>query len=779
MYWVNILHVLYGATGLVIGRCFKPALRSHQHHVSNLPKSPRERGAYFLKRAKICHLSITYFFFYLLFANLAYCRPAIFWAADPVRPNESVIVAGSDFGSYPRVLIGATPAGDPGQPPIKSKWVPNKPLVQAEILQPSNESLKFIVPPTFNESVYLFQIEDETGQRSPLKRLNAPTVYWMQGDLGIAASSPGGWLSIFGRCVGEISGRGVVVLQKKESNQTFRIIPKLASAWRVQVKIPNNLHRGTWQVFIHNGRGGRLGWTHAGTLALRRKEKWPACRMNVKDFGATGRGKNKDISAIRAAIKAADAAGGGTVFFPGGRYRMKGTLIIPRHVRLIGKSRKRVSLFWPKTGKPCILIKGKDHFSLQDLTLYASNYKAVITGDIDTPTAGHVVLQRLRIRADMYSGHLTLKQIMQRQSRTQQWSISGPDTIRLGGPGIVIRDCDIYGSGRSLYLYKARGACVFGNTFYNGRWGWYSLSGSDGLIFENNQIVGADLMSTGGGINCLGGLPYSRFIYFAHNQFSLFHGWDREAMTTDGPGAAYFGSIKAVHGAEITLAKRGQWENRDWHGAAVFILDGRGMGQYREIAGIGADGRTVRLDRPWVVQPDSSSRITITPMQRNYLFIDNQFKDAGIALQYYGTSIDCIASGNVATRAGGFYNSGRWYHGYQPSWFCQFLGNTIAEGNGYRFGPNNSIEAGESFIGTLGLRYGKSPPLLAYCTIHRGNVLHNNAYIRIAGYNKNWPGVRDVVIENNLVENTAVGLSVDQGAKGVVLRNNIVNLVGP
>jgi len=39
--------------------------------------------------------------------------------------------------------------------------------------------------------------------------------------------------------------------------------------------------------------------------------------------------------------------------------------------------------------------------------------------------------------------------------------------------------------------------------------------------------------------------------------------------------------------------------------------------------------------------------------------------------------------------------------------------------------------------------------------------------------------VRDVVIENNLVENTAVGLSIDQGAKGVVLRNNIVNLVDP
>ena len=31
--------------------------------------------------------------------------------------------------------------------------------------------------------------------------LNAPTVYWCQGDLG-RSSSPGGWLRIFGRCLG-------------------------------------------------------------------------------------------------------------------------------------------------------------------------------------------------------------------------------------------------------------------------------------------------------------------------------------------------------------------------------------------------------------------------------------------------------------------------------------------------------------------------------------------------------------------------------------------------
>ena len=38
----------------------------------------------------------------------------------------------------------------------------------------------------------------------------------------------------------------------------------------------------------------------------------------------------------------------------------------------------------------------------------------------------------------------------------------------------------------------------------------------------------------------------------------------------------------------------------------------------------------------------------------------------------------------------------------RPSWFCQFLGNTISEGNIYRSGANNSILSAGSVIGIYG-----------------------------------------------------------------------------
>jgi hypothetical protein len=171
--------------------------------------------------------------------------------------------------------------------------------------------------------------------------------------------------------------------------------------------------------------------------------------------------------------------------------------------------------------------------------------------------------------------------------------------------------------------------------------------------------------------------------------------------------------------------------------------------------------------------PDASSVLTIAAIQQNYLFIENEFTDAGVALQYYGTSINHIAAGNKSTRTGGFFNMGIWYNHYQPSWYCQFLDNEILEGNVYRSGSNNSLLSGEAIIGTIG---GQKPPNtapLALASILRRNHLHSNAHLEVSGGdNPAAPGVRDVVVEDNVVENAEVGLLMSAGAVKILERGN-------
>ncbi len=548
---------------------------------------------------------------------------------------------------------------------------------------------------------------------------------------------------------------------------------------RLGLRCPRGLPRGVYDLRLHNGHGDSSAWSDVGRLEIAALEPWPDGEFNVRDFGAVGDGAADDTKAVQAALKTAEKYKGGTVYFPRGRYLLKEALIIPKFVTLRGERRDLVNILWPDMEHPpTALVQGSNHFALEDLTLYASNYSHLIAGDLETTQAGepgHVRIQRVTARGDLYRGHLKPQEVDLRFRASLELSSGGGDTLRLGGGNLVIVDNDLYGSGRSLFLFKPKGAYVARNHFYNGRWGWYCLSGVDGVIFEDNQITGADLMSTGGGINNLGGTSYSQNVFFARNTLSLMHGWDREAMTSDAGGGFYYGPAKDITNKSLKLVvelNRKAKQRNEGKGAGVFILGGKGMGQFAEVDRI--DDDVVYLDRPWKVPPDEFSVITITMTQQNYLFIDNEFTDAGVALQYYGTSINHVAAGNRSTRTAGFYNSGRWYRHYQPSWYCQFLDNEILEGNFYRGGPNGGKASGEAFIGTWGLQKPPNTVPLALGAVHRRNHLHSNAHLELnGGGNARAPGVRDVILENNIIEKADIGLKIDAGSIGVLQRGNV------
>ncbi len=695
-------------------------------------------------------------------------QPKVFWASDPVRPDETVLVCGDGFGESPRIEIARLPDGDAGSPPARVSW--SGQARQVKPVQPDDRSVKFVVPVELATGAYVFRITGPKGASEPV-RLNCPTPYWSQGDTGTTAS-PGGWIRVFGRCLlGE--GRQPTVLLRPHARRTGRdivLVPTEATQWSVTVQLPEDLPVGTYRVFVHNGFGGAQGWSEAPGIAVAKREPWPQEVFNVREFGASGEGRPYDGAAIRAALKRAEENGGGIVYFPRGCYCVTGTLAIPKYTVLRGESTQLACLFWPETEKPYTLVEGTSHFGLEDLTLYCSNYVHGVAAALGEPDSGNTFLRRVRVRADMYRGHLKPEQVDERFRASLRRSTGGGDLVRFGGENIEISDCDLYGSGRSLYLLNVRGGRVVGNTLYNGRWGWYCIDGSDGLILERNQIIGADLMSTGGSLNCYTS-AYSQNVYYAYNKLSKAHGWDREAMTTDAGYGAYYGTVAEAAPRRLLLASDPDWKRKkDWTGAGVFILGGRGMGQYRRIASY--QGRSVTLDQPWDVLPDTQSIITITMLQRNYLFIGNEFEDVGIALQYYGTSIAHVAFGNKCARGGGFYNSGRWYRHFQPSWYCQFLENEILEGNNYRFGPNNATNAGGSFLGTFGLQSQGGTAPLALCSVHRRNHLYNNAELRFIGVDQGHPGLRDVIAENNIIENSDRGIYVDSGCVGLLLRKN-------
>jgi len=92
--------------------------------------------------------------------------------------------------------------------------------------------------------------------------------------------------------------------------------------------------------FAASGGSGLVGFVQAGTGAATRT---PQAKMRdvltTADFGAVGDATTDATAAIQAALDAAAAAGGGTVFIPAGIYRISNTLLIPSKVHVRGAGR--------------------------------------------------------------------------------------------------------------------------------------------------------------------------------------------------------------------------------------------------------------------------------------------------------------------------------------------------------------------------------------------------------------------------------------------------------
>lgn len=675
--------------------------------------------------------------------------PTIVWASDPVGPDEMVVLTGDGFGDHGGVEFSRLADGPPAEPPGGGPWMPSKwtPLAPA---QSGNQCVKFVVPAGEKAGVYACRVRGPGGVSNTIL-LNAPDPWWLQGDLGEAAS-PGGWLRIFGKCLGPGAGGTMPVVLISADGKPVRLTAQAADGYALKVGLPQDLLHGAYTVHVHNGFGGVQGWREAGRLDVRARPEWKPKVFNVKDFGP------KPGEALLAALKKAKANGGGIVHLPRGRYPVKSTLAIPDHTLLRGEAMELVSLYWPDFDAPPAELVSGANFGLEALTLYCQNHKNVVA---DTPQSTRVVLRRVRIRANCYF----MIEDVGREFRGRQ----GPSSHRQCGAAVLLRganfevvDCDIYASNYGLRLLKARPGVVAGNRIrYGGR--GYSIENADRLIFENNTIAGNNLLSIGNDITTFWTNACQQ-IYFAHNRLEQMFGADREMMTLDAGGGAYYGRVAAVDGPRLTLATDPVFRDyaprphTDWRGAAVMILDGRGAGQYRLVTR--HVGRRWEVDRPWLVPPDSTSRISIAPFRGRNLFIGNMFEDGG-AFQLYGAALDSVVAGNQGARMDGFLVWGLNPHGWgqQPSWCCQFLDNEILEGNAY------GHRAG--FFGTTG---GDDPQLydgpMLRAIVFRRNHCRNNASFRLGGT------LADALVEHCSVRDSHAGIDVGRQAVGVLLRDN-------
>ncbi len=705
--------------------------------------------------------------------------PVVFWASDPIGPGETVLVTGAGFGDAPKVevqrLVDDGPIGRPGE-----FWgVTRLGGVPVGLAQSSPTCLKFTIPDSFKPGVYSYRIITPSGAANWL--LNCPAIWWVQGDEGLATATPGSSLRIFGKNLGWHGAHGAKTGETGLTTTVYLGGPKVrtitaeADCYSARIDLPKDLPAGKYDVAVHNGRG-RYAWSGRVEITIVAPKPWPSTVFNVRDFGAVGDGSADNTLAIQAALAKAGASGGGVVYFPRGRYQAKDTLTIPRFTVLRGEREDLACVFWPDVdAPPASWIKGTNSFGLADLTLYCSNYKVFLTSDTTGLDAGDVRLRHVRVRADVFRGHMTPEEVDKRwRAGLANGFGGGYWLVQLGGRNLEVTDCDLHSSSCALSMTNPHGARIERNTLGLGRWGGDGIFGGDGVLLADNHFVGCDLMSWG----AAGGIGYGNVehVYIARNTFALEHGGDRESITSDASGGIFHGKIASADATSITLPEPPKGADARWIGAAVYILDGTGRGQWRRTAKF--DGARVLVDRPWDVVPDTTSTVSILWLLHNWLILDNDFSDVGICIQLYGGAIDHICAGNSSARSAGFHNFGMDYAGIQPSWYIQWLGNEIREGNSYSSGHDNYMLSGEAHLGMMALAPGPqfAEPITMGC-VARGNHLRNNAHIAVGGtdpYNPAFghPNTQDVIVEANDIADSEIGIFVRRASSGVFLRNN-------
>src|SRR6185503_16695374 len=111
---------------------------------------------------------------------------------------------------------------------------------------------------------------------------------------------------------------------------------------------------GTWGTVLNDflsvehASDGTLKIRSDGTLsAITNAVVKGTLTLNVLDYGAVADNTTDASSSIQAAINAANAAGGGTVFIPAGTYRVATPLTILSKVTIIGAGKGATTLSAP------------------------------------------------------------------------------------------------------------------------------------------------------------------------------------------------------------------------------------------------------------------------------------------------------------------------------------------------------------------------------------------------------------------------------------------------
>lgn len=496
-------------------------------------------------------------------------RPVVFWMTDGVQPGDIVMAAGGSLEDVKEVQLWRLEDSARGLP---GETLPQPPLdvLRVNTLQPNYDTVKFKLPSTFTRGLYGMQVPGA----KPFV-LNRPQLWFIQptkllpglADNQVAAGIE---VQIIGKdlLLPDDSGDATIAI-RPAGGEWRQISPLKAERYSMIALLPAELANGTYDLSVHNGSGGPHGWSKQISFAVMTPQSWPQERWNVREHGALGDDVHDDSDAIRSVLAKAEANGGGIVYFPWGTYRLRGYIVIPNRVVLLGEERDATILKWPEDMPTAIsdfrraAIYTSGQFGLEQLTIIARSVDTTLSDlsgeNLHSNPDGKELLRYVKPWTQY-------RDVFVRRVRFQNWLDAGRPAITedlaldrkfyltdqsfnfrtAACRNFEVSDCIFQGgSNQFMGLMNAR---VTNNSFSNEmNYCWTVLGGgARRLVCTDNDIRA----SSSYGFGSIG----LQYVYSARNVSRNFVRGEREAMTLDVSSMPSMRSMADYWGTPIAVS---------------------------------------------------------------------------------------------------------------------------------------------------------------------------------------------------------------------------------
>lgn len=736
-------------------------------------------------------------------------KPFILKMSDAIKYDELISVTGEGFSENVEVKAYKFEGNEntPAEPPENAF---NLEVVQRDEL--NSQFLTVKMPKTTPAGLYSIWVKNEYGWSKPYtlneSRINFISEYEVR---------PGMSIQISGRNLDlrqiNFENHSTAIRLKDENGNTYVQEVTKVTPYSVTFCVNNSTPLGTYEVEVTNNGG--LSWTGTESgqtltvlepcddpiglgLSWVADFKWDK-RFNVLDYGANNRDKQNDFEAFEKAINAAHDAGGGVVYIPDGTYYYDKTLPLYAGVVLLGQSTDGTIIYYNGADGNHIAESTGDG---QTIGLYGMAYFTIkVPDDTYHPTGiwhgnawSSAYDQKKRTATRIFMKGMNIELNIYKDNK-KQFSRAEIDTIMK--ERYTVQDC---------YVRMACGMpCVYINeyvyynnsefNFANG----YLFSGAR-YTFETNMHIEHETEYPSELIDEQNTHGYfgRGYIHWENcNINGLGHWGDSECFCSETPNAQFgFGKVLSSTDDKIYTYSLGpaigdstlsyvQTVRNSY--LAVCIMGGRGVGQLRAVKSFDPEGRWFEVDKPWDIQPDSSSIFTLVcPNDRTTVY-KSEINDGGTVCSFYGVGYDCVADSIIGHNVTGLNTHNTWVESANRLSFGYFLAyrNCEMSGSMQAIFDRHKGEMGVYLTNFRSEGNGKFAGIVGYAQELRNIKVvcdpNGRLYSPEGAINYNLTkqptddkkgDISNIIIENAYAENAKYGISFGGPVgNGIVVRN--------